>query len=96
MKIAIDRYQTLLDNITQGFCIIKVIFNEADDPIDYLFLETNSVFEEQTGLKNSIGRKIKDLVPNHEDHWFRIYGSVAKTGRSVNFENEAANLKEGV
>ena len=97
-QILIDKikYKSLLDKIDQGFCIIKMIFDEAGQPIDYIFIETNPSFEEQTGLKDVVGSKMRDLQPSHEDHWFRIYGNVAKTGKSEHFENEAAYLKGGL
>jgi PAS domain S-box-containing protein len=92
----INKYLTLFNNMEQGFCIIEMIFDEAGNPVDYRFLETNPVFVKQTGLKDAVGKTIKELISNHEEYWFRIYGDVAKTGKSVHFENEAANLAGGV
>lgn len=89
-------HRTILNNLDQGYCIIKMIFDESDVPVDYIFLETNPAFEEHTGLKNAVGSRIKELNPLHEDHWFRIYGDVAKSGKAVHFENSASNLKGGV
>ena len=94
-KVA-DKYSTLVNNMQQGFCIIEVIFDDADNAIDYRFLETNPVFEKQTGLLNAVGKTIKELEPAQEEHWFQIYGDVVKTQQSVHFENEAAHLAGGV
>ena len=33
-----------------------------------------------------------ETAPEHEQHWFEIYGKVALTGKSVHFENEAKAL----
>jgi diguanylate cyclase (GGDEF)-like protein len=33
------------------------------------------------------------MVPNHEDHWFEIYGRVARTGEDIRFENTAAAME---
>ena len=38
------------------------------------------------------GKLMRDLAPDHEAHWFEIYGKVALTGESVHFENEAKAL----
>ncbi len=67
------RYHTLFNAIDEGFCIIEVIFDEHDKPIDYRFLETNPAFEKQTGLANVQGRRMRELRANHEAHWFAIY-----------------------
>ncbi|MEX6689807.1 GAF domain-containing protein [Danxiaibacter flavus] len=91
-----NKYLTLFNNMEQGFCIIEVLFDDAGTAIDYRFLETNPVFEKQTGLQNAIGKTIKELEPGQEEHWFQIYGDVVKTGKSVHFENEASNLIGGV
>ena len=41
---AADKYLRLFNSIDQGFCIIQMIFDESDQPVDYRFLETNPVF----------------------------------------------------
>jgi len=43
-------------------------------------LEFNPAFEEQTGLHEAHGNLMRELVPEHEEHWFEIYGKVALTG----------------
>ena len=35
---------------------------------------------------------MRDLAPDHEAHWFEIYGKVALTGEPARFENEAKAL----
>jgi signal transduction histidine kinase len=85
-------YRELFDAIDQGFCIIEVLFDSHDTPVDYRFLETNAAFEAQTGLRDAPGRRIRELAPSHEEHWFRIYGDVARTGTPHRFQQEAAAL----
>ena len=34
-------------------------------------------------------RRYARLVPDHDEHWFEIYGKVARTGKSIRFENPA-------
>ncbi|AFZ09607.1 PAS/PAC sensor hybrid histidine kinase [Oscillatoria nigro-viridis PCC 7112] len=88
-----ERYRTLFESIDEGFCIIEVLFDANDTPIDYRFLEINPGFEQQTGLRQAVGKTARQLVPNLEDDWIKIYGQVALTGKSVRFENgsEAMN-----
>lgn len=96
IKHVTDRYQTLLNSIKQGFCIIEMIWDEHGYPIDYLFIETNSAFEDQTGIKHAIGRTMRSIEPLHEEYWFQIYGKVATLEKAVQFEQKADFLRKGV
>jgi PAS domain S-box-containing protein len=82
-----ERYRTLFEKIDEGFCIIDVVFDKANRPTDYRFLETNPAFERMTGLERAAGRTARELVPDLEDWWFETYGRVALTGEAVHFEN---------
>src|SRR6266850_718360 len=86
------RYRTLFETLIEGFCTIEMIFDAGGKPVDYRFLEINPAFEKQTGLRSAEGKLMRDLAPNHEAHWFEIYGNVALTGESIHFENEAKAL----
>jgi PAS domain S-box-containing protein len=92
LKRSEERYQALVESIDQGFCVIEVLLDGEGRPVDYRFLETNAAFERHTGLKNAIGRSMRELAPDHEEHWFRIYGEVASTGQPIHFENSARAL----
>src|SRR5258708_2818894 len=87
-----SRYRTLFETLIEGFCTIEMIFDANGRPADYRFLEINPAFEKQTGLRNAQGKSMRDLAPNHEAHWFELYGKVALTGEPVHFENEAKAL----
>ena len=77
-----EKYRALFDSIDEGFCVIEVLFDDADNAVDFRFLEVNPVFEKQTGISNPVGRRIREIVPALEEHWFQIYGQVARTGES--------------
>ena len=36
----------------------------------------------QTGLDDAAGKQMRELAPEHEEHWFQIYGRVAVTGEA--------------
>ncbi len=73
----------LFDSIDEGFCIVQMIFDAQEKPVDYRFLEVNRSFDRQTGLIDAVGRSMRELVPQYEQHWFEAYGRVALTGESV-------------
>ena len=89
-----ERYRTLFNCIDEGFCVIEVMFDSQGKPTDYRFVETNPGFEKQTGLHNVVGKRMRELAPHHEEHWFEKYGRVALTGESIRFVNEAHELGE--
>ncbi|MBC7367005.1 MAG: PAS domain S-box protein [Undibacterium sp.] len=86
-----ERYKALFDSIDQGFCIIEVRFEE-NRPEDYLFLEVNPAFEKHTGIKDAQGKWMRELVPDHEEHWFAIFGKIALTGEPARFEKHGQAL----
>jgi PAS domain-containing protein len=87
-----EQYQTLFNSMDEGFCVIEMLFDEHEKPIDYTYIEANQAFDNQTVLKNVIGKRMRELTPNHEEYWFEIYGKVALTGESVQFEHRAEAL----
>ena len=88
-----ERYRNLFNAMEEGFCIIEVLFDAGEHPIDYRFLEINPAFENQTGLHDAQGKLMRELAPDHEAFWFEAYGKIALTGVAARFENEAKALK---
>jgi PAS domain S-box-containing protein len=86
------RFRTLFESMDEGYCVVEVIFDETNGPIDYRFLEVNPVFEKQTGITNARGRLMREIAPDHEQHWFDIYGRIALSGETLRFERPAAAL----
>ena len=87
-----ERYRTLFNSIDEGFCVIEMIFDDRENPTDYRFLQVSPSFEKQTGLISAHGKRMRELVPLHEDHWFATYGKVALTGEPARFQNRAEQL----
>jgi PAS domain S-box-containing protein len=87
-----ERYRQLFDTLIEGFCTIEVIFDAGGKPVDYLFLEVNPAFERHTGIANAQGRRMREIAPDIEEHWPRIFGNIVTTGEPARFENEAKPL----
>jgi PAS domain S-box-containing protein len=87
-----ERYHNLFNTMDEGFCIIEMIFDGEDRPVDYRFLEVNAAFEKQTGLHDVKDKLIRDLLPDNEEYWFEIYGKIALTGEPLHFGNEVKAL----
>ena len=84
-----DRYRTLFNSMDEGYCIVDVLFDENNQPVDYLFVEVNPSLESLTGLHGALGKRVREFVPDLEEFWFETYGKVALTGESIRFVNEA-------
>lgn len=87
-----ERYRTLFESIDEGFCIVEVLFDASGEPIDYRFVETNPAFVVQTGLQDAVGKRMRELEPRHEEHWFKTYGRIAVTGEPERFTHQAEHL----
>jgi PAS domain S-box-containing protein len=87
-----EKYRRLFESIDQGFCTIEVLFDENERPVDYRFLVVNPAFESQTGIENATGRRMREIAPLHEEHWFELYGRIALTGEPMRFEKTAEQL----
>jgi PAS domain S-box-containing protein len=91
LRASEEKYRQLFERIDEGFCIIEVVF-DGETPIDYRFLDVNPTFERHTGIVNAKGRSMREIAPDHEQHWFDRYGEVALTGRGQRFEATAKAL----
>ncbi len=77
-----EHYWSLIQNMQEGFAHCRMLY-EAGRAADFLYLETNRAFEEITGLKDVVGKRAKELVPDLS--WSGVelletYGRVARTG----------------
>lgn len=87
-----ERYRYLFNSIDEGFAVLEMIFDDQKKPVDYRYLEINPSFEKQSGLKEALGKRHRDLIPDTETYWFEIFGKVALTGEPIRFVNEAKGL----
>lgn len=86
------KHRSLFNSMDQGFCVLEMLFDANDRPVDYRFLEANPVFDQQTGLKNVVGKTARQLVPSLEQQWIDIYGRVALTGEPFRFTEESKQM----
>ena len=90
-----QRYRSLFNGMTEGFALHEIICDAKDVPCDYRFLEINPAFERLTGLKRKdvVGNTMRQVLPDDDPKWVKIYGEVALTGKSIHFDNYSAALK---
>src|SRR5499427_8999094 len=47
-----EKYRALFDSIDECFFVIEVLFDDADNAVDFRFLEVNPAFEKQASIPN--------------------------------------------
>ena len=86
------QFNLFFENMLDGFSYNKIILDTAGNPVDYIFLEVNDAFEKMTGLKKKkvIGKKATQIFKGLEKDvakWVAVYGKVALTCESIQFED---------
>lgn len=91
-----EEYQTLFNEMLDGFALHEVIFDKEGRPSNYRFLTVNPAYEELTGLTKEtvIGRTVLEVLPELEPDWIETFGNVVQTGKSILFENYSAELQK--
>jgi PAS domain S-box-containing protein len=83
-----EKYRTLFKSIDQGYFLVDVVFNDSDQAVDVVCLETNSAAIEIVGA-DFTGRRLSDISPTYEPRWYEIFGKVVRTGRGERLEEYA-------
>ena len=87
-------YQTLFQEMLNGFALHEIICDASGKPVNYRFLAVNPAFERLTGLKAEqiIGKTVLEALPDTERSWIEIYGRVALTGEPAFFEDYSRTM----
>jgi len=83
-----SRYRALFENMLGGYVYFQVLF-EQDRVRDVIYRDVNSAFEELTGLKNVVGKKISEVIPGIQEtnpELFDLYTRVVLTGHPEKYE----------
>jgi PAS domain S-box-containing protein len=82
------QYQALFENMTQGMAYCQMV-SEDGVGSDFLYLAVNPHFETLTGLKNVVGKRVTQLLPEIrtlDPGLLEVYARVAQTGSSERVE----------
>ena len=93
MERQVNFYQSLIQRMHRGYAVHELIYDEENTPIDYRFLETNAAFEKITGLKDVIGKTLREVIPEPENVWIERYGKLIEGEESEHFEQYDSVLK---
>ncbi len=93
-----QKYKLLFESMYESFALHEIILDSYGKPIDYIFLDVNTAFEESTGLKREevLGKKVSQILIGTSDvddmFWIEDFGRVALTGERFSFEFQAKEI----
>jgi PAS domain S-box-containing protein len=80
------RYRALFESLDAGLCVVEMLFDEHDEPVDCRFIEVNPAFMRQTGIADPSGKLRSELDRGWDDFWMQTYAKVALTGVPIRVE----------
>ncbi|MFC7141751.1 ATP-binding protein [Halosimplex aquaticum] len=83
-----ERYRTLFDSMTEGYCVVEPAEPDDADRTDYRFLEANPAFEAHTGLRDVAGCTVREADVADPGAWFDVLDSVADSTDGGPFQRE--------
>ena len=82
LRESMEQYRMLFKNMLNGLAYCKMIFDDGR-PHDFIYLAVNPAFENLTGLRDVVGRKVTEVIPGFRETYpelLEIYGRVALSG----------------
>ncbi len=89
-----DQWSKLVQEMPLGFNIRELVYDENENPIDYVFISVNDNYEVITGLKREdiIGKYATEVLPDIEKSWFDNYSLVVKEKKTFVIEDYSRAL----
>ena len=82
------KFRALFEKGPIGVAYHQMIYDDNNNPVDYLFLDANESYIELTGV-DPRGKMATEAFPGIEKDafdWIGTFGKVAKTGETIRFE----------
>lgn len=89
--------ELIIDNMSCGFALHEMIFDENNKPIDYKFLSINKSFKLLTGLGQDIVGKYNSEVfydDVEKDDWISFFGDIFTKNKTLHFEKYSEYLEK--
>ncbi|MBI2830474.1 MAG: PAS domain S-box protein, partial [Chloroflexi bacterium] len=91
VKESEEKYRNLFTNMSIGYAFCQMLFDEKNQPVDFIYIEVNDAFERLTGLKRRdvVGKRVTEAIPGIKEanpEIISTYGNVVLTGEPTRFE----------
>ncbi len=92
-----DQHKDIMEKMPIAFAQHKVIYDENEKPVDYIFLDVNKKFEEIAGLSREdlIDKRASEVLDDITDNsldWIEFFAEISLTGESKTFEEYIETL----
>ncbi|MBN1499283.1 MAG: PAS domain S-box protein [Spirochaetes bacterium] len=89
-----DKYSVLFSNMLYAYALHEIIFDENNNPADFVLIDVNPAFRKLTGIKGKVRGKSITALPGMEESWSDIYYRVVLDQKNQVFENFSLKKKE--
>lgn len=88
------QFRTLFDMMSEGFCLLEIVYDAAGKPDDVRYLLANAAYARHTGVKSQdlIGRTAREIYAIIEPSWIEQFAAVAFTGEPAHFRKRFGPL----
>ena len=88
IELSETRWRSLFDEMQEGFFVGEAIRDHRGVMTDFILVEANPAFGQQTGLSvtASLGRRVREFVPGVQDELIATYARVVDGGGPIQFE----------
>jgi diguanylate cyclase (GGDEF)-like protein/PAS domain S-box-containing protein len=90
-----ERYRSLFENMLEGSAYCEMLFDDLGCPVDFVYLAVNSTFARLTGLRDVVGKKFTEVIPESKEsqsELFERYSRVVLTLKPERFDIEIKAL----
>jgi two-component system, LuxR family, sensor kinase FixL len=89
-----ERYRTLFESMSEGFCLCELICDKDGNPEDFVFLAVNPAYAKIAGRKSDelVGKRATEIFPGMESYWVDALAKPALTGQTIRYTNYAKEL----
>ena len=79
-------YRALFESLDEGFCILERAATSAAGQLDFGYVAANAALEAQSGVRNVVGRTMREVLPDEPEDWYVIFDRVFTTGEPIRFQ----------
>lgn len=87
-----EKYRLLFKNMTDGFALYDLLYDEQGSPTDWRILEVNDAYRNHTGIATErlVGLHISEVFPDTIPEYLARFASVVATQTASEFETYAS------